>query len=62
VEFLFPFGGCFNLSLNSFIKVPKLHPLFGCRFLHPSESAAGWGLLDESHARLLSARITQYHQ
>ena len=42
--------------------MPKLQPLFGCGFPHPSVSAAGWSLSEESHARLLSASLTEYHK
>jgi hypothetical protein len=36
VEFLSPLG--YNPSSYSSIRVPKLHPLFGCGCLHPVES------------------------
>jgi hypothetical protein len=48
-----------NPSPNSYIRVPKLHPMFGCGSLCLSESAARWNLSEDSHARLLSVSITE---
>jgi hypothetical protein len=60
VEFLSPLGPA--LLPPIFHRVPKLHPLFGCgcHHTHHSESPA-LSLTDDSHARFLSASITQYH-
>ena len=44
-------------SPNSSIRVTKLHSMFACGSLHLSESAAGWNLSKDSHARFLSASI-----
>jgi hypothetical protein len=59
VEFLSLRGH--NPSSCSSIRVTNLHALFGCGFIHLSESAAGWNLSEDSHARLLSASTTEYH-
>jgi hypothetical protein len=56
VEFLSPSGDC-DPSSYSFIRVPKLHPLFGCGGQHLSESAAGCSLSEDSYARLLNASM-----
>jgi hypothetical protein len=38
-----------------FHRVPKLHPLFGCLYLHLSESLGGWSLSEDNYTRLLYA-------
>jgi hypothetical protein len=50
-----------NPSSCSFIRVPKLNLLFGCVCLGLSETATTWSLSEDSHARLLSASIIEYH-
>ena len=51
-----PLRGC-NPSSYSSVRVPKLHPLFGCGCLHLSDPQ----LLEplRGHDRLLSASITE---
>lgn len=44
-----------------FHKSSQVCPLFGCVCLGLSESTVGWSLSEDSHARLLSASITEYH-
>ena len=56
VEFL-SLSGAHNPSFCSSIKVPKLHPLFGCECLNLSESGVVWILSGDSHSRLLSASV-----
>ena len=51
----------YNPSIYSSIRVPKLHPLFGCECLDLSESVGGWRLSEDTHAILLSPSITEYH-
>jgi hypothetical protein len=46
----YPFGAHSPSSCSS-IRVPKLHPLVVSQYL--AESAAGWSLSEDSHARLL---------
>lgn len=58
VEFLFPPHPSV-LPLNSSAKPRELHLMFGSVFLHLFQSEAGWRLLEESHARLLFASITE---
>jgi hypothetical protein len=53
-----PFG-TYNPSPNSSIRIPILHPLFGCGSLHLSDSAAGWSVPEDNI--LLSTSITEYH-
>jgi hypothetical protein len=60
VEFLSP-SGAYNLCSCSSIRILKLYPLFGSGFLYLSESAAAWSLSENSHARLLSPNIKEYH-
>ena len=55
-----PFWAC-NPSSYSSITVPKLQPLSTCECLYLSESAAGWSLSEDRHARLLYASLTEYH-
>ena len=55
-----PFGGYNPFSYSS-IRVPKLHLLLGCGYLYLSKSVTGKRLSEDSHARLLSASITEYH-
>ena len=41
--------------------VPNFLPLFGRECLTLSESDTGWSLSEDSHARLHSGSITEYH-
>ena len=41
------------------LTIPKESQSYEC--LHLPESASGWRLSQDSHARLLSASITEYH-
>jgi hypothetical protein len=59
-EFLSTFGAP-SLSPNSSMRVPKLHPMFGCESLHLFESATEWSLSEDSYPRPLSTSITEYH-
>ena len=61
VEFLSPSGQSQNPSPYSSIRVSKLNPLFSCGYLHLSESVAEWNCSEDSHARLMSVSITEYH-
>jgi hypothetical protein len=56
----YPFGEL-NPSPNTSIRLPELHPIFDCESLYLFQSAAGWRLSENSHARLLPASITEYH-
>jgi hypothetical protein len=47
--------GTHNPSPYFSLRIPKLHPLFGCECLYLSESAAGWSLSENNI--LLSASI-----
>lgn len=58
VEFLSPLGP--PLFTNSFIRNPKLHPLFGLDFCILLSQMLN-GASEDSHARLLSERTTEYH-
>ena len=50
-----------NPSSYSSIRVLKPHSLSRCWSLYLLESAAGWSLSEDSHARLLPVSITEYH-
>jgi hypothetical protein len=46
--------GVLDPSPRNSIRVPELHPMFGCGSLHLFQSAAGWSVSEDSNARLLS--------
>jgi hypothetical protein len=54
---LFFFGAC-NPSSYSSLRLPKLHPMFGCRCLYLSESAEVWSLSEDN--MLLFASIKEF--
>ena len=60
MEFVFPSGPhSFILFFHKSPQAPSTIRLWVC--LHLSELGAEWNLSENSHARLLSASITEYH-
>ena len=49
------------MLLPTFADLLELHLMFGCGSLHLFPLTAGWSLSEDSYARILSTRITEYH-
>lgn len=43
------------------IRVPVLHPMFACGYLHLFQSDTRWNLSEDTYARLQSVSITECH-